>query len=92
MWKFRTWQGLIVGLGIGIAGGLLYPRLRNRKGKMGRLYAIAGTIRDSFRQAQESVRTWKDDVKEEVEDMVAEAQFERFRRNIAKELEADEAQ
>ena len=86
MWKFRTWQGLIVGIGIGLAGSVVWPRLRARMQNNSFFAGLTGAMATGTTKVQENVRKWTDAIKEEAQDLVAEAQYEKMRQEINRDI------
>ena len=84
--KFRTWQGLLLGVGIGLFGRALLPKLNIRMQNNHLLSDLTGAMTNSAVKIQDNVRKWTDTVKEEAQDLVAEAQYEKMRREIDREI------
>lgn len=81
MWKFRSWQGLLMGIGIGVVGSVIWPRLLARAQQGGWLTGITGALATGSAKLQYNVRRWTDAVKDEAQDLVAEAQYEKVRQD-----------
>ena len=84
--KFRTWQGLLLGVGIGLFGRALLPKLNIRMQNNHLLSDLTDAMTNSAVKIQDNVRKWTDTVKEEAQDLVAEAQYEKMRREIDREI------
>ncbi len=84
--KFRTWQGLLLGVGIGLFGRALLPKINIRLQNNHLLSDLTGAMATGAVKVQENVKKWTDTVKEEAQDLVAEAQYEKIRREIDREI------
>ncbi len=76
-----TIEGLLLGIGIGILGTMLTPLVRQR------FKPAADAVTGGLSALGESAKKWSEVAKEEVQDIVAEAQFERMRRTIDRDIE-----
>jgi hypothetical protein len=80
--KFQpSWEGVVTGIGVTLAAAVLAPVVK----EVARPLVAAGAHGAAL--LMEQVRSGVSYVKEEVEDLVAEAQFERLKRSIDRELE-----
>lgn len=75
-----TLEGVAIGLSIGILGALLAPIARKNATPVSNAAAAGAAA------AVRSVRRFFAVVREEAEDIVLEAQFERMRRRVDREL------
>ncbi len=71
--KYSTWQGMLIGIGLGLAGGAYYPKLRSRIQKnILLLSSVTDAMVSGATKAQSNVNKWvdvlKDDPQEQRED------------------------
>ncbi len=76
-----TIEGLLLGIGIGVLGTILTPLVRQR------VKPATDAVTGGLTALGESAKKWSEVAKEEVQDIVAEAQFERMRRTIDRDIE-----
>ena len=76
MQRTITIEGLLLGIGIGVLGTMMAPLVRQR------FKPAAATVTEGLSAIGDGVKKWSTTAKEEVQDIVAEAQFERMRRAI----------
>lgn len=81
MRKAHSMESIVIGIGIGLFATILIPVLKKQ------LKPASAAVATGALAMSESARKWIEVAKEEVEDVVAEAQFERMKRKIGQELE-----
>ncbi len=75
-----TIEGIMVGVAASVVGIMLTPVLKPR------LQFLGNTLGEGFAAMSQNLRKWVETAREEMEDIVKDAQFERMKRSIDREL------
>ena len=69
--KYSTWQGMLIGIGLGLAGGAYYPKLRSRIQKnILLLSSVTDAMVSGATKAQVNVNKWVDVLKDDPQDQM----------------------
>ncbi len=84
MRKSYSLESIAMGVGIGLLATILLPVLKKQ------IRPATGAVATGATALTQGVRKWYEVTKEEIQDIVAEAQFERMKRSLDQEISEEE--